>query len=294
VTNPDSPVGAFANRNHFAGLLYAALPLLAAYLASTRSPRGSTPPWAVLSGAALFLLILACVGLTGSRAGLLLVVPAALGAGALWLLSSSPRRGRAGRRWAGGGLVVAMLLGLIVLPQLTARLKIDGWTDVRREELWSVTSRAARAHQPVGSGPGTFVPIYQRFERWEAMPNVPANHAHNDWLELWLEGGVPVLLVLCAFLLWFGVTTGRLLWRRPAGEHDAEWRLFGIAGALTALLLMLHSMVDYPLRTEALTSVFAFSCALLVRPRRARERRPRSGGASVLVREPSVEHQHDP
>jgi hypothetical protein len=32
------------------------------------------------------------------------------------------------------------------------------------------------------------------------------------------------------------------------------------------VLLLVHSVVDYPLRTDAIMAIFAFSCALLIEP----------------------------
>ena len=53
------------------------------------------------------------------------------------------------------------------------------------------TITAAKAYMPFGSGVGTFVSVYPGFEpAHDAISNVYANHAHNDLLEVWLEGGV--------------------------------------------------------------------------------------------------------
>ena len=50
---------------------------------------------------------------------------------------------------------------------------------------------------------------------------------------------------------------------------QAERTLTRAAG-LVVLLLIAHSFVDYPLRTNAMLGVFAFACALLVDPHRGR------------------------
>src|SRR5260370_32164812 len=53
------------------------------------------------------------------------------------------------------------------------------------------TIEAATAYMPLGSGMGTFVPVYATFERPEdTFGSAYVNHAHNDVLEVWLEAGV--------------------------------------------------------------------------------------------------------
>ena len=52
-----------------------------------------------------------------------------------------------------------------------------------------------------GSGFGTFVPILQAYERPADILVFFINHAHNDWLELTLEGGILAVLLLAAWLL---------------------------------------------------------------------------------------------
>ena len=89
------------------------------------------------------------------------------------------------------------------------------------------------------------------------------NHAHDDWIELWLEAGVPGALIISAFLGWFLFRSFQV-WVRA----DREWSVGGIvferAGSIIILLLLLHSVVDYPLRTTAMMAVFSVACGFLV------------------------------
>jgi len=53
------------------------------------------------------------------------------------------------------------------------------------------------------------------------------------------------------------------------GRCRAAWGRLGAnglarAGSLVVAMILVHSAVDYPLRTVAMTSLFAFACALLV------------------------------
>jgi O-antigen ligase len=86
------------------------------------------------------------------------------------------------------------------------------------------------------------------------------NYAHNDWLQLWLEGGVGAAFLLGLFSLWYIARTFHV-WRRGGNGLDA---LLSRAASLVVGLLLIHSLVDYPLRSTALMCVFALASALMV------------------------------
>jgi len=63
------------------------------------------------------------------------------------------------------------------------------------------------------------------------------------------------------FLAWWG----RSVWQMsqsPAADQ------FAFAGAIASAALLLHSAADYPLRTGAMSAVFAMSLVLIVQSRR--------------------------
>jgi O-antigen ligase len=70
------------------------------------------------------------------------------------------------------------------------------------------------------------------------------NNAHNDLLQVVLEGGLPATLVLLAFLAWLAYRT-RQVWARKDGPPDLLARL----GTMLAFMILAGSTVDYPLRT---------------------------------------------
>ena len=76
------------------------------------------------------------------------------------------------------------------------------------------------------------------------------NHAHNDYLELLLETGLPGLLLMLAFLGWFVLQTARV-WRSPFAS------LFAKAATIAAAAILVHSIVDYPLRTASIVAILA-------------------------------------
>jgi O-antigen ligase len=101
-------------------------------------------------------------------------------------------------------------------------------------------------------------------ETQTSMQNTYVNHAHNDWLELLVETGLLGAAVMIAFLLWFARLALRA-WRR----HNTTGGPGVRAASVVILLLLGHSLVDYPLRSPAMMCVFALACGLMLAPRAA-------------------------
>ena len=280
-TNFEEAVGFFANKNHFAALLYSLILLSAAWLVHTAAGavlqfeqrNYSAASMAAMLGAfTLVVAFLAGVAIARSRMGLLLTMVALLGALAL---GASGRR--VGGKASGGNfvatrlLVVAVVIGLIFSAQyalygIMERFAKDTLEDARFAFTRN-TIEAAIAYMPFGSGLGTFVPVYAMFEKpRDLIVGAYANHAHNDVLELWLTTGVLGLPLLGMFLAWAALRSFEI-WRSapPRGADGLDWSLVRAATLMIALLVA-HSFVDYPLRTGAMMAVMAFACALLIEP----------------------------
>ncbi len=274
-TNETEAVGFFANRNHFAALLYA-LTLFAVGLAVHATVLGQgeghrkfdTVLIVALIGAfTLLVVLLAGQIMARSRMGLGLTIVALFGGLAL---------GVADRRVGSTVTPAKLLMGasaLIVifsvqfaLYRVMERFVVDPFEDARLFFAGN-TVEAAIAYMPLGSGLGTFVPVYALFEKPEdAMANVYANHAHNDVLELWLNTGAVGLALVGMFVVWLGLRSVEI-WRNapPSGASELDWTLVRAATMVVALLVV-HSLVDYPLRTGGMMAVMAFACALLIDP----------------------------
>ncbi|MBL8906876.1 MAG: O-antigen ligase family protein [Rhizobiales bacterium] len=250
--------GTFANRNFFAALLYCAIPVT--WALALRVMRRHVNKYLVGAFASVMLLaVILGLAAAGSRAGIILAMLALLGSAAIGLGATGLNRRNSQSRWAIMAAIAALLLigqfGMVAILRLA---ELDPVSDYRTQ-ISETTLRAAWDYFPVGSGFGTFVPVYAMHETPASILSAYVNHAHNDWLELWLEGGLPAALVMLAFLAWYLVNLYRL-WRP---REDAEGLLLARAGAIACGLLLLHSLVDYPLREPALAVVFGLMCAFI-------------------------------
>ncbi len=163
--------------------------------------------------------------------------------------------------------VIGNLLALLIVFQfgfaaLSERAESQGLKDVRWP-VAGVTLQAASTNLPLGTGLGTFVAVYQMFAPRTLLGETYVNHAHDDWLELWLEGGVPALVVAFLFLCWYVIASVRV-WRNDSdGGEKIDWAL-ACAGSIVIFLLLVHSVLDFPLRTFAMMTILAISCALVL------------------------------
>ena len=268
-TNPDDAVGFFANRNHLAALLVCLLPLAAGLLADR--VRVSASSRDVQRWFLAFCLVVLALGATATRSragfGMLLasVVASAL------LLWFAPRE--AGK-WLGSPrawLQVTGLLAVVAVVQTTLynlllRFEVDPLDDFRAV-LTRRTWQAAEPFAGTGAGLGTFMDGYGQLGEETADLPLFINHAHNDYVELWFEGGLPALLLAAVAL---GVVVYALLQvlRRRTGDDANHGMLLG--SGLPLLLLALHSLVDYPLRTAAVAAMAAVLAGVLLGPKEAR------------------------
>jgi O-antigen ligase len=276
-TNPTEAVGFFANRNHFAAQLYVALVFAAvsfSFVAQDFVKRGTLDSrgilWFVGAGVLLIAMI-AGLALARSRAGLVLTAVAIAGIAAVFVReergagAGRSSRSRSVRRITFAVLGLAVLFATqFGLQRVMTRLEADTLGDLRLA-LTPTTLRTGLESLPFGTGLGSFVRVYGVKETDEDLFTGYANRAHNDWAELLLETGVFGIAIGALFFWWLAKRV-IAAWRpREAARADHHLTLQRAASNVIGLLLA-HSLVDYPLRTTALVSVFALACALLIDP----------------------------
>lgn len=227
--------GLFANKNHFSALLFVSIPFVVYYgLFRGNLVSGS------LGLFALLLLLLA----SGSRAGVLIGM--AITVISIFFLSSRSR--------TSGLSIFAIFAGLSFYT-------IGAWATIEakevdpafgRGEFARTTIEGIKENWPTGVGFGNFQKAYQIYERPEMIFSAFVNHAHNEYLEIAFEGGI-IAIVLMAFYVMSLILT----FPRIRSES------FRKAAFLSVSFLLIHSLVDYPLRTAALLMTFAYMNAII-------------------------------
>ncbi|KLJ00728.1 hypothetical protein WQ56_07990 [Luteimonas sp. FCS-9] len=273
--------GFFANPNHQAALLVVAATFAGAHLAGLAdAAEDRVRPQRMLrilaAGTALALALVA-LPLTGSRAGVVLAI-VAVPAAALARRPSATGRGRAG---------LAVGLGAMVFGALAALrwMRTDAVDDLRGP-LRAASETIAARFAPTGSGIGSYVPVFEQEAPPQLLMGSYVNHAHNEYLQWWMEGGVPALLAMALGAVVLDATLVRLL-RLPGRD-----RALGLAAWIALAAMLAHSLVDYPLRTPALLAIAAalagIACAEATRARKPASTHVRHGSGRVPGRHDST------
>jgi O-antigen ligase len=168
---------------------------------------------------------------------------------------------------AGLALGAWLLWNQTSIAHATSRFVIDREL---RPELWRDTIYATRQYFPFGVGMGNFTPAILAGERLEVVRETLPNQAHNDFLELLLEAGVFGVVVLFSVTTVIFDSARRLLGVRLATHSQAVFALSGL------ILIAAHSVVDYPVRTMAITCLVAACIGMLMAARQDPAEEPRS------------------
>jgi O-antigen ligase len=280
ITNLTEPVGFFANRNHFAALLYVVLLFAAVWMIDTGftvrfwRDRKFLEARSIVTVTASFLaivVILAAEAMARSRSGMMLTMISLVAACALIVADRRRPSGAA----SSNILFVAVGIAIVFALQLTLYRVLGSFErnplDDARLQFARHTIEAATAYLPFGSGLGTFVPVYAMFDAPQDLFSHYVNHAHDDFLELFLETGIFGVMLAGAFVAWLAVRAGKI-WRHDGLGGSEFDRLLARAATMVVALLLVHSFLDYPLHTAAMMGVFVFACGLLIAPLTADDR----------------------
>ena len=151
-----------------------------------------------------------------------------------------------------------------------------GWMAIdQAEELRHAMATATRAmaidNAPLGSGIGSFIDVFAQAAPESLQLANYVNHAHNEYVQWMLVGGLPAMLVLVLVAAVLLVAGWRIVRLRG---HGLDTRM--AASAFVAILAVLaHSWADYPLRTLTLmTTTAALAGHMLAALADARRRMP--------------------
>lgn len=279
IANKDSMVGFFANRNHHALFLACVIPVVAMLLRdelTRRRRRAFTRELLALAGVGLAVMTV----LIGSRAGLAAAVIAfSLGyfcVATSWKVASGNQaerrlpgkesRGRMALRYLppiAVSALVAVTLWLSRRPTGLSRIMEESAGEDLRVKAWPTVQAMIEAYWITGSGLGSFAGAYKVFEPDHLLQANYFNHAHNDWAEALITGGLPFMLIILAGLLWFAQKALAGGVQNLVKGYRGDLRL----GVLTIMtILTAASLVDYPLRVPSIQVFAIFVVVFLCRP----------------------------
>jgi O-antigen ligase len=277
LPSDSTPLGPFASRNHYAGWMLMAFALTMGHLCAildrsltpdtaephvgARGPRVARAAWAVFVVCAVATMALALVQ-TRSRAGILgLLVGLAVIGGLLLRRIVSTKS----RILVATALLLLPFMGVIVtgVQPIVNRFDTGSWPTAHgRLPIWRQAIAIARDFPATGSGFNT----YQRVVRLYPVTALdrPYEGAHNDFLQLAIEGGLLIAIPAFAAAACFVRQTRR---RFRAASDDATTRWIRI-GAVTGLLLIAgQEMVDFSLQVPANAALFVVLAAIAVHRR---------------------------
>jgi exopolysaccharide production protein ExoQ len=251
-----------SHHNHQADILLIAMVALTAVAKEYALGRGGALHLRYFLGFVGGASLLLGVGviLTASRSGMMLL-PVPIFA-QLWLLRRWLKLGRGQWLMAMTGLGIFALILAIALSNNAVLARVFGRFQTATEfrpEIWHDTIYAIRHFLPWGSGLGSFIPIFTSIERLEVVSDLLTNRAHNDYLELMLEAGIPGAVLFMVAVL----QIGRAAWR-GIGDSASAMRAQNFCSVIILVIIGLHSLIDYPMRSMSLAAIAAVCAGFLL------------------------------
>jgi O-antigen ligase/tetratricopeptide (TPR) repeat protein len=266
--------GPFICRNHFSFYVNVCLGLGLGYLlhmrwaTAARSRRNRYAPSAaesllqrpgMLWIAAALALIVSAAFFSLSRGGFVALLGGVLLALiVLWFTST---RGSGVAVWLVTGLLAFCLLAWYGWPQVEARL-VSLWASPAQDgrfPVWSNCLPLLKRFPIFGTGYGTFRYVEPLQRGPGEDPEVVYDYAHNDYLEVAVEGGALRLLIsmlVITLVYWLGFRA----YRRYRGHATAGLVLGGLVAFTTVVI---HSFVDFGLHMPAIAFFVTVLCAHL-------------------------------
>jgi hypothetical protein len=249
--------GTFVNRNTAATFwgscsLILLVMLVRALLRAADEPdsdrkRFSDRPATLATGCAICLV---AVGMTGSRAGILITIVSMAGAAILYL---APLNRGGWSFWSSvRGSVVAGAVALALVGSVAmGRISELGLVDGQRYEVYRTALDMIREHTLLGFGAGNFEAAFPPFRPQSLGSQGIWDRVHSTPLELVLDLGLPMAVAILAVAMFFlaSLVIGAL--RRKRDRH------IPVIGAGVFVLGGLHSSVDFSLQIPGFGLLFA-------------------------------------
>lgn len=247
--------GNFANRNHFAAFLG-----IGCVLALTWAFRDEAVLWKVGAAFGSLLIFILLILATGSRSGVIVGLAGivltflAFRRRAAHTFKTIPHKIAVPVFIVGIAIVTGAIwlsVGLNRAASVDRATMLEGAADLR-SQIWPTVLDMIQRYFPAGTGFGTFDPVFRIGEPDGLLNPQYINLAHNDWLQILLEGGLIGLIFSAVTIFWF-VLRSFQAW--TSKHRSGGGRLLAIAGSIIAALVLVASVTDYPSRTPMIMAV---------------------------------------
>lgn len=260
ISNFGYPVGFFSNANHQASFLAMILPITLYFaLNKLRTDRNGSAISQEQSLICLIASVLIALGIiiAGSLMGYILLA-------LVIFFTLLNLRAKARITFIGLAVFGVILSAVIIdsyffgnqIESLLSRFTVE--SSLSRPAMYATTWEATKDFGFWGTGPGSFYNIYVMKENQTALSTFYAPQAHNDYLQTYLEFGLLGVIVILAFLAYYGAAIFTYI---KNFSHSERWTGVLLIGILCPVL---HSSIDYPLRTIAVAVLLTFYLSLMV------------------------------
>ncbi|PID57754.1 hypothetical protein CSB45_05885 [candidate division KSB3 bacterium] len=255
----------YFNHNHFAGFLILIIPVAFGLILSSAS----------LEKRLFIFLLTGVMGtalvLSLSRGGLF----SFLGACAIATFCLALKHSRRLRRnWLTYLVILlvftTLIAGIIVMVRVSpiAHRSIlhtflptrDAFENEIRFSIWRSALAIVEDFPFFGSGRGTFEYVFPRYQTLRIPQNTAAFHAHNDYIELLTDMGIPALLIV----LWGIYSFLRYVLRGYFHHEDPVLTALALGGCSGIIAMLLHSFWDFNLQIPANALLFVIVLAMSV------------------------------
>ncbi len=288
---PTAFFGPYLNRNHYAGLMEMIFPVIFSLFlfykpgVSYSSLREKVVEFFnhirtsehILLGFSALLVALS-VFLSLSRGG---IISLCVSAGLCFLMITVKQRTI---RSAGNTVFLLVFILLISVGGFGWKPIFNRFEKIRNEQgeitesrliLWKDSVPAFKEFPVTGTGMGTFVNIYPRFQSKSMGGRL--DHAHNDYLEFLVNGGI------VGFLLFFGFPA-TIIYKtyKVVLKRREPYSIFVYMGSISGIFaILLHSITDFNLQIGANGLYLFFLAGLAVS---ASHTRLRNGLGNTLLK----------
>jgi O-antigen ligase len=260
--SPGEVSALFANRNHFA--LFLAFGCLLAPVWGAWTEHHAS--WRIPLALGMMILFLLLILASGSRAGLALGMVGTV-IGLIMARQMTHRLRRRLPRWtepAIGAVLIVTVTVFITASLFSGRaqsidrlLAVDTAGDMRSRGLPTVIE-TAQTYFPTGAGYGSFDTAFRIHEPFDLLKPTYFNHAHDEYVEILIDGGLPALLLMLIAIGWWLIASVTVWRRKPSSQVT-----LGRVGSSLLLLTAAASVFDYPARTPMIMAIMVLAAVWL-------------------------------